>query len=796
MVAQTHVVGSVDTLAHYLSYGKAENNNKVENRDERVAWESDRNLRGAGSIKVAKRRFKQAAARKGRMVKKPNYEIILSWQSGNEKEGIPPDDPSREEMEQSVDRVLSELNLEEHQAWIVAHRDTDTPHVHVVVNRIHPRTGETWSPSYDQTTLYHTLREIEEEKGWHRPGPMKIEDLSSDRQKNLEYWEKESEKLGRERSVRQWAREEGIPGLLKGAESWEQVEKILHGTGATLKPRRERGMVIERDGGHAALSSIDPTISRPKLEDRYGQSWEAYREGRESAEERLSELLGHFTDPSEGQLRVYRLVERIEALRRADQSDGGRDHAKGDHEKTSRLSSQKKEARVQIVSALRDVRDGQRGSGEIVDLMNRLRREAEEKEAILSEAMDPARSKRQGAMWAAETELSRSQERLLRKAREGHDASPEAKARLRIGLTHMADRKAEELTEYLDVRERVAFDRYGKQEARRVREILEEEWSKVENCPADMKLSGAQKRALRAIYSLKSQGFMPSQTDSESQTASESALADAESQAGGKARTDGEGQTGGEDQAAGPTDDLRRALVEMEMGIDEGKIGQLKAHLEGEECLQEILESQREPAERVAVHRQLAEEAESVAERATRRVREQLNAGTRKPETHKRGAKIFLNERARILEIKSQAPDGDKIEGLGSRLDRTLSEDTLADLHMGIEIVKIEEARVERGDQEVFEALSPQQRQAANVCEIAGRREEESRRRHGMEQAAGLLAEMDARQREEVGQVIGEKGDEVFEKASAIASQREDRRGREREESRGGKSRGGGGRGR
>jgi hypothetical protein len=794
MVAQTHVVGSVDTLAHYLSYGKAENNNKVENRDERVAWESDRNLRGAGSIKVAKRRFKQAAARKGRMVKKPNYEIILSWQSGNEKEGIPPDDPSREEMEQSVDRVLSELNLEEHQAWIVAHRDTDTPHVHVVVNRVHPRTGETWSPSYDQTTLYHTLREIEEEKGWHRPGPMKIEDLSSDRQKNLEYWEKESEKLGRERSVRQWAREEGIPGLLKGAESWEQVEKILHGTGATLKPRRERGMVIERDGGHAALSSIDPTISRPKLEDRYGQSWEAYREGRESAEERLSELLGHFTDPSEGQLRVYRLVERIEALRRADQSDGGRDHAKGDHEKTSRLSSQKKEARVQIVSALRDVRDGQRGSGEIVDLMNRLRREAEEKEAILSEAMDPARSKRQGAMWAAETELSRSQKRLLRKAREGHDASPEAKARLRIGLTHMADRKAEELTEYLDVRERVAFDRYGKQEARSAREILEEEWSKVENCPADMKLSGAQKRALRAIYSLKSQGFMPSQTDSESQTASESALADAESQAGGKARTDGEGQTGGGDQAAGPTDDLRRALVEMETGIDEGEIGQLKAHLEGEERLQEILESQREPAERVAVHRQLAEEAESVAERATRRVREQLNAGTRKPETHKRGAKIFLNERARILEIKSQAPDGDKIEGLGSRLDRTLSEDTLADLHMGIEIVKIEEARVERGSQEAFEALTSRQQKAANICEIAGRREEESRRRHGIKQAADLLAEMDARQREEVGQVIG--GGEVFEKASAIASQREDRRGREREESRGGKSRGGGGRGR
>jgi hypothetical protein len=118
----------------------------------------------------------------------------------------------------------------------------------VAVCRIHPRTGETWNPSYDQTTLYHALREIEEEKGWHRPGPMNIEDLSSDKQEGLEYWEEQAEKFGRERSVRRWAREEGIPDFLKGVESWEQAEKILIGTNAELKPRRENGMVIERGG--------------------------------------------------------------------------------------------------------------------------------------------------------------------------------------------------------------------------------------------------------------------------------------------------------------------------------------------------------------------------------------------------------------------------------------------------------------------------------------------------------------------------------------------------------------------
>ncbi len=289
MVAQTSTTGSIGGLLNYLSYGKEENNNRVEDRSKRVGWESGRNLRRAESIEDAKLRFRQAAARKARRVEKPYYHIIVSWQSGNEEKGIPPDGPSREEMEETVDKILSELDLEEHQAWIVAHRDTSTPHVHVAVGRVHPRSGETWSPSYDQTTIYHALREIEEEKGWHRPGPMNIEDISSDEQRGLEYWEKQADKFSRKQSVRQWAREEDLPKLLKEANSWAEAEEVLHETEAALKPRRDRGMIIERDGGHAALSAIDPTISRPRLEQRFGQTWEEHRARQDRTEEAGSE---------------------------------------------------------------------------------------------------------------------------------------------------------------------------------------------------------------------------------------------------------------------------------------------------------------------------------------------------------------------------------------------------------------------------------------------------------------------------------------------------------------------------
>jgi len=278
MIAQTHLQGSIDSLANYLGYGKAENFNRVDDRSRRVAWESGRNLRGAGTIEGAKSRFKQAAARKGRQVEKPVYQIILSWQSGNEENGIPPDNPSREEMELAADAVLSELGLEEHQAWIVAHKDTSAPHIHIAVNRVHPRTGETWKNSFDESILYNRLREIEKGMGWHRPGPMTIEEKWE--QKTAEsaaYWEETNLKWGRERSVRLWAREEGIAAEIREATSWPEVQQALRGTRAELEARGKRGMVLKRDGGYAALSAIDAQISRPKLEERFGQTWEEYQ---------------------------------------------------------------------------------------------------------------------------------------------------------------------------------------------------------------------------------------------------------------------------------------------------------------------------------------------------------------------------------------------------------------------------------------------------------------------------------------------------------------------------------------
>ena len=81
----------------------------------------------------------------GRKNDKPVYCFSLEWH--------PDDRPTADHMRQSALEVLKMLNMEDHQAVIVQHTDTAHPHVHVLVNMIHPETGRSVSLSNDEYKL-------------------------------------------------------------------------------------------------------------------------------------------------------------------------------------------------------------------------------------------------------------------------------------------------------------------------------------------------------------------------------------------------------------------------------------------------------------------------------------------------------------------------------------------------------------------------------------------------------------------------------------------------------------------
>ena len=88
--------------------------------------------------------LKKAARIKGggRAPTKPVKTIALSWHA-DEK-------PDRAAMRAAADDYLAAMGWQEHQAVIVCHTDTKHPHLHIILNRVHPVTGRTLDDSNDR----------------------------------------------------------------------------------------------------------------------------------------------------------------------------------------------------------------------------------------------------------------------------------------------------------------------------------------------------------------------------------------------------------------------------------------------------------------------------------------------------------------------------------------------------------------------------------------------------------------------------------------------------------------------
>jgi hypothetical protein len=95
----------------------------------------------------------RATAAQNVRVQQPVYHLALSFDPG--------DVVDRAAMEHVADRVLAALELENHQVLMVSHRDRGHPHVHILVNRVHPDTGKAWDRWQDQRIIQQTLREEE-----------------------------------------------------------------------------------------------------------------------------------------------------------------------------------------------------------------------------------------------------------------------------------------------------------------------------------------------------------------------------------------------------------------------------------------------------------------------------------------------------------------------------------------------------------------------------------------------------------------------------------------------------------
>ena len=232
-------------------------------QQDRVAWAEVRNL-VLEDLELAPSVMHAAASQSVR-VEKPVYHLTISL---DPQETLSPD-----EMRKVVDRTLSDLGLEDHQAVLVAHDDRKHQHVHVMINRVHPETGLAWHTGHDYARIEKSLRGQERElglrevKGRHfalegQERHQGVEPSSGDR--------RQRERTG-ERPFGEHVRAVARRDLLE-APTWESLHQRLDELGLRLE-KRGRGLVVTNGEQRAKASFVDRKTSLAGLERRLG-TWQ------------------------------------------------------------------------------------------------------------------------------------------------------------------------------------------------------------------------------------------------------------------------------------------------------------------------------------------------------------------------------------------------------------------------------------------------------------------------------------------------------------------------------------------
>lgn len=157
-------------FAYYLHDKRQDAASPHLSTSERVAWTATRNLAvddpaSVERIMIATAKqadeLKKAAGIKatGRKSNAHVYAYSLAWH---------PDEAGSltdAEMTRAADASLKALGAEGHQAFIVRHTDQKHPHLHIIVNRVHPETGKMLSTSNDHLKLSDWANAYERDRG-------------------------------------------------------------------------------------------------------------------------------------------------------------------------------------------------------------------------------------------------------------------------------------------------------------------------------------------------------------------------------------------------------------------------------------------------------------------------------------------------------------------------------------------------------------------------------------------------------------------------------------------------------
>jgi Relaxase/Mobilisation nuclease domain/Large polyvalent protein-associated domain 7 len=182
------------------------------------------------------------------------YHLLVSFREG--------DYPAPEVLEAIENRICEKLGYAEHQRVSAVHYDTDHMHIHMAINKIHPKRYTAHEPYFDKRALGVLCEAFEQEYG--------IEpDNHIPRMTQGEAKAQDMEKASGIESLIGWVKRGVLPEML-AATSWQELHTLMGTHGLTLAIRGNGLVVVDESGIGAKASSISRALSKVVLEKKLG----------------------------------------------------------------------------------------------------------------------------------------------------------------------------------------------------------------------------------------------------------------------------------------------------------------------------------------------------------------------------------------------------------------------------------------------------------------------------------------------------------------------------------------------
>ncbi len=169
---------------------------------------------------------------------------------------------SNDQLSEIEERFCEALGFHEHQRISVVHGDTDNLHIHIAINKIHPRKLTIHNPYYDYKKVATLCEQIEQEYGLTQVNHETQRDQSSRIIQDIEA------KAGIE-SLLGWIRRECLDDI-KRADTWQGLHQLLQSHGLAIKERGNGLVFVSSHGVAVKASYVDRSLSKPNLVKRLG----------------------------------------------------------------------------------------------------------------------------------------------------------------------------------------------------------------------------------------------------------------------------------------------------------------------------------------------------------------------------------------------------------------------------------------------------------------------------------------------------------------------------------------------